>query len=114
MFRKTIFALALAVACQSPAAARNPAIKSGNDLLEACRSDGWSNGYCYGYILGIFRGLDFMSSATKRPLLCGAEDATVEQSRLIVLDYLRTHPKIMSQPSEYGVVAALMDAFSCE
>lgn len=116
MVRKVALIMALtAWSFAGPALAeREAAIKTGNDLIAACRSTGWENGYCYGYILGVYRGLETLSSIWNKPVLCGTEDATVEQAMLVVLKHLRSNPKQMSQASEYGVITALMDAFPCK
>ena len=108
-------ALGFAVLQPAPVSARETAIKTGNDLLDMCASgaSAWSGGACYGFILGVYRGLSVYGEATNHPLICLSEDVTVGQTQLIVQAYLHAHPKEMSGAAEWGVASALLDAFPC-
>lgn len=115
MYRGLMSALAgaaLTISSAPASAIGRPAIESGNDLLAACRASETS-GYCYGYVLGIFRGITTYDAVKQRKSFCNAENATVEQLVLLVQQYLLAHPKEMSQASEIGVILAFLDAFPC-
>ena len=100
--------------CASPTwSAPETAIASGNELLANCRGSGWDQGYCTGFILGIFRGIEVYDAIKETRTFCATDQVTVEQSLLIVQQYLRQNPKMMDKPAEWGVVAALVDAFPC-
>lgn len=129
----TVFLLVLLTAVQVPLAA-DKQMPDGNKLLEQCiialrtldaqqgNTNAWfATGWCLGYVLGFGDG-HLMATDTTIPddirealMLCGLDQRgiTAEQTVRILVEWLRTHPKVLDLPRNLLTALAFADAFPC-
>lgn len=99
----------------SPVAAQDFDAITGNGFLAICsRDDPVSKTACNVYV----QGMSHMLLATTingqmRPIYCGAENTTANQTRDMLLAYLRANPGIRHLGTPQIYMAVLSQAFPC-
>ena len=82
---------------------------SGSDLLGWCESDGFANGFCYGYATAITEVLVGSNDGICLPQRIGRE-RLVE----VIVDYVRAHPQDSSELAYALVMRSFREAWPCE
>ncbi|MDG2532093.1 Rap1a/Tai family immunity protein [Sphingomonas sp. HITSZ_GF] len=113
--RKWLFAAIIAGCAAAPA---NATWVTGNDLLRMCESDKMADyAVCDGYITGALDMITSMESAKVVPpgfKPAVRSSVTVSQVRLIVLNYLKSHPQMLDSSASGLVFIAVRDAFGSD
>ena len=91
------------------AAAAEDGYVSGRDLLEWCDSEGFANGFCYGYTTAVTE-MTLGSSDD----ICLPERIGREQLVEVILAYLRQHPQQSNELAYALVIRSFREAWPCE
>jgi hypothetical protein len=137
MQRSTSLAVLLLVLLALPYAtsiAQDTPKDDGNNLLRQCtvalrardagqgdKSAWFNTGWCLGYVSGFGGGYLIATDPTiptdvkESFAFCGMGERriTIEQSVRILVEWLRTHPKLLDLPKSYVSAWAFADAFPC-
>lgn len=139
MYKYIYAALGLAICSVSTGYADDIADNTGNELIRGCnaQSDEAKNSdwvYCVGFINGVISGHAAILALVNVPpglkpsaaiderinlytklslMFCIPENATREQTALVVTKYLRDHPADLNQPASALVYEALTEAWPC-
>ena len=108
------FVVAQAVTPQAPAAATGT---SGNQLFDWCghRDGGPLDVLCLGYINGVMDGIGVTEAAHNTThFYCVPQGVTNNQSRDVVIAYLRDHPNLRHLAAYVLVLQSLRVAFPCQ
>ena len=86
--------------------------RSGNNLANDCNNNDnkFSNGVCYGYVMGVTDLLLWVNTNLK---LCAPSEATGGQVVAIVRKFLKEHPEMLHEDADFLVMSALQEAFPC-
>jgi hypothetical protein len=115
---RATFLIAL-IACLAPqqSLARNtPSASTGNNLLQACRSDKGSIDwwFCVGYLEGAHSAMGMDSAVGKAALgNCPPDGVTKGQLFDITVQYLDRHPETRHLPAVALIAKAWAGAFPC-
>lgn len=96
-------------------------------LLDQCTSkDSAPIAYCYGLITGFIRSYDMVQNFVIEhnglvgnadyegyPHICVSKSVTAEQLKLVVVKYIKDHPKDLHKHLSAGILSGLYDAFLC-
>ncbi len=86
---------------------------TGNQLLEECVSKLIiPRTHCLGFIAGIAEG-HFLSAGTGNRIFCFPANANIDQTRKIVVRYLKKHARLLDRNAGELVLRALSDAWPC-
>ncbi len=84
--------------------------KSGNYWLDACTSEvGVRRAACAGYLLGF----NDLQSVASLDAYCLPSGVTLEQTKHVVVKFLRDNPQRLHEPIARLVLKALQTAFPC-
>jgi Rap1a immunity proteins len=88
--------------------------KTGNELYDFCSapSGDYSEGFCYGYIIGVLEMLP-MASPKISSDIC-AKGVTNHQAVDVIVMFLKNNPSIRQYPADVIVGVALEAAFPCK
>lgn len=95
---------------------------TGNDFLRIC--DDTSpvvelKGACSAYVVGVIDGIRYLWSVeisdkpSARRLMCTDAGVTVGQEKLVLIQYIKTHPASAHWPTASLTFLAMVDAFPC-
>ena len=117
MIKKLVTIAALAMLLGSPASYADELVASsipGNKLFNYCEEeDGFFEGVCVGYVLGIYDSLVLAGIGDPVLRICPPIGVSNEQNRDIVRKYLRDNPEKRHKGAHYLVAVALLSAFPC-
>ena len=95
-----------------------PVINTGAGLLENCTYEAKASGpadleFHTGLCIGFIKGVTNTLSEQRLGDFCPPEATTNEDLKVVVVDWLRKHPKVLGEPAVGAVVSAMTEAFSC-
>ena len=104
MIKKLVTIAALAMLLGSPT---SYAVSiTGNKLAGYCEEGYEKNGFCYGYVLGVY-------DSNPGDLICAPNGVTGKQLLSIVRKFFRERPEILHDEAAVLVTVALAEAFPC-
>ena len=82
----------------------------GNKLFEHCDTDGanWSNGVCYGYVVGTYDRGRYDSVG-----VCIPDGVSVKQLIDLTTNYLRDNPQLRHKPADLLIGSSWYEAWPC-
>lgn len=86
---------------------------TGNELWSSCRqSDSDHTAVCFGYISGVLESLIAMEALADLPA-CVPPTATYEQTRDVVVEWLRANPAKRHDPAVLLTMQAIWTSYGC-
>lgn len=100
----------------SPAAENEDPFTYGNALLQTCTaSDNFLKSICMSYIAGVVAGISsHVNFEKQRPYFCLPAASTLEQTKDIVVKFLRSNSGKRHVESSSLIYASVIEAFPCK